>query len=107
MLPVLQAMVWIGLAGAVTATLSAGMADAMADQERRQGLADRNATALLKIYSFGVPLGRYMNIWAVFTDWYKEYSSGHIRQLTYVARTGIIVGSLLPIALILGFLGLW
>ncbi|MEG1452760.1 hypothetical protein [Brevundimonas sp.] len=105
--PVLQAMVWIGLAGAVTATLSAGMADAIADQERRQGLADRDAVALLKIYSFGVPLGRYMNIWAVFTDWYTQYSSSLIRQLTYVARTGIIVGSLLPLALILGFLGLW
>jgi len=105
--PVLQTLIWIGILGFGIACVCANLADAMAEDERRKGLADRDASALLRLARFaGFPVGRWMSILTVFTDWHAAYRSPLIRSLSLIARVGLVVGLLSPVTLVLIFLGL-
>ena len=99
--PVIFALIWIGVIGLVVAALCANAADAMAEDERRKGLADRDAPSILRITRLGgIPTGRWMYILTVFTDWFTAYQSPYIRYLSLVARVGLIIGLLFPITII-------
>ncbi|WP_461343046.1 hypothetical protein [Brevundimonas sp. GN22] len=105
--PVVYSLIWIGLIGLVVAALSANAADAMAEEERRSGDADRNAPAFLNIVRFaGVPVGRWMNLLIVFTPWYADYKSPLIRYLAFAARVGLCLGVLFPLTTLGVFMGL-
>lgn len=102
----LQALFWLGLVAVVVAGLCANAADTMAEQERRQGLADRDGPALVKIKVVGVPIGRYLHIPSLYSDWYSAYQSPLIRQLTHVARIGLWLGLLVPATLFAAYVGI-